>query len=427
MATLDFDAIKAAALTGEAQEQFRLGNAYHLGLSGAPRDLAQAQRWYEAAAAQGHVDANLNLGLLQFQDLPNAGGARNSANALHYFELAAAKGDAYAMFLAGEVLYRGDGIGKNIAKAIDWYVKSARAGNGYALKRLGLMALKGDDVPKNLAKAVDCFRRGAAIGHADCQYNLAGCYLDGEGVARDMPMAYQWMAKAAEQGHATAQYNLGAMQKQGATGAPDASAAVTWWEKAAAQDEPNALYALAQCYRKGDGVLPDEVTAFSLYQRAADLEHMEATFSLALMIEHGILRQPGDPAVAARWYSQAAHRGHAGAAHNLGILLARGNGVAQEADTAQALFEYAIGCGEDSALFSLGLLLYRGGPGLAPDLVEACKWALLSLHRRPEDGAQKLLDALGPHLTAAQIAAAEDLAANWQRRSTPLAWVSQRR
>ena len=300
---------------------------------------------------------------------------------------------------------------------------AARAGSGPALNSLGLMALKGDGVPKNPAKAIDCFRRGAELGHVDCQFNLAVCHLEGEAVPRDMAMAHQWMLKAAEQGYAAAQYNLGAMLMQGAMGTRDAAVAISWWNKAAEQNEPNALYELGQCLRMGEDVARDELMAISCYRRAADLGHRQATFSLALMLEHGFLGQPGDPANAARWYSQAAAKGHPGASHNLGILHAAGNGAGHEADTAKGLFDYAVGCGEDSAMFSLGLLLYRGGPGLAPDLVEACKWALLSLRHCPEGNAQKLLDALGPHLSAGQLDEARGRAARWQRESKPLLWV----
>lgn len=421
----DLANIQARASAGDAASQFSLGNVCHLGLLGQPVDLEKAQHWYEKAAAQGHADALLNLGLLHFQDFPKAGGRRDAARALHFFEQAAGHGDAYAMYLAGEVCYHGEGNTRNLEKALAWFVQAARAGQGDALNTLGLMALKGDEVPRNLAKAADCFRRGAEAGHAPCQYNLACCHLEGEGVPRDAASAMRWMNAAAEQGHATAQYNLGAMLCQGAAGAPDKAAGLAWFEKAAALNEPEALYQLGQHYRQGDGVSPDELTAMHCYRRAADLDHLQAAFSLALMIEQGFLHQPGDPALAAQWYTRAAFKGHAPACHNLGILHARGLGVAHEADTARALFEYAIGCGEDSAMFSLGLLLYRGGPGLAPDPLEACVWALLSRQYRPEDGGQKLLDALAPHLGSEEIALAQEKAQAWQRQSTPLTWMSQ--
>jgi len=343
----------------------------------------------------------------------------------------AAAGDAQAQYSLGDVYHQGlSGVPRDLAKALGWYVKAAQSGNPAAFNRLGLLAQKGEEVPQNLVKAADCFRRGAELGDAVCQYNLACCYLEGEGVSKDISLAYPWMLKAAEQAQAAAQYNIGVMLYQGAIGEPNVARGLAWLEKAAAQDQPDALYQLGLCFHYGNGVDADEMTARVFYRRATELGHIAATYSFAWMIEHGImqgtaLHQEGDPAMAAGWYARAARGGHPMAANNLGLLYAQGVGVAQEGDTAKNLFEYAISCGEDSAMFSLGLLLYRGGPGLASDLIEAMKWGLLSLHHQPQGNAQKLLETLAPKMTIEQIDEAQTRADQWQRTAKTLLWTTE--
>ena len=52
---------------GDADAAFNLGQAYRLG-RGVPADSSQAKKWFEAAANKGHVDAQVSLGLLLFDN-----------------------------------------------------------------------------------------------------------------------------------------------------------------------------------------------------------------------------------------------------------------------------------------------------------------------------------------------------------------------
>ena len=55
------------AMQGDADAQFNMGQAYRLG-RGVEQNTRQAQVYYAKAAAQGHVKAADNLGLLLFQE-----------------------------------------------------------------------------------------------------------------------------------------------------------------------------------------------------------------------------------------------------------------------------------------------------------------------------------------------------------------------
>src|SRR5881409_3318501 len=63
------------AESGDADAQFNLGQAYRLG-RGVPTNVAESQKWFERAAAQGHVDAETTLGLLLFQNDDTANGIK---------------------------------------------------------------------------------------------------------------------------------------------------------------------------------------------------------------------------------------------------------------------------------------------------------------------------------------------------------------
>ena len=88
------------AQAGDADAQFNLAQAYRLG-RGVDADKAQAEALYAAAAAQGHVQASDNYGLLLFED-----GRREAA--MPYITAAAGRGDPRAQYLLGVAHFNGD-------------------------------------------------------------------------------------------------------------------------------------------------------------------------------------------------------------------------------------------------------------------------------------------------------------------------------
>ena len=97
------------AQAGDADAQFNMGQAYRLG-RGVDIDLAQAEALYARAAAQGHVKAADNYGLLLFQR-----GAREDA--LPYISAAATRGDPRAQYLLGIAHFNGDLVEKDWRRA----------------------------------------------------------------------------------------------------------------------------------------------------------------------------------------------------------------------------------------------------------------------------------------------------------------------
>lgn len=97
------------AAKGDADAQFNLAQAYRLG-RGVPADMKQAEALYAKAAAQGHIKAADNYGLLLFQD-----GRRRDA--MPYVTAAAERGDPRAQYLLGIAHFNGDLAPKDWVRA----------------------------------------------------------------------------------------------------------------------------------------------------------------------------------------------------------------------------------------------------------------------------------------------------------------------
>ena len=97
------------AANGDPDAQFNMAQAYRLG-RGVDTDLVQAEALYAKAAAQGHVKAADNYGLLLFQR-----GAREEA--LPYISAASSRGDPRAQYLLGIAHFNGDLVAKDWRRA----------------------------------------------------------------------------------------------------------------------------------------------------------------------------------------------------------------------------------------------------------------------------------------------------------------------
>ncbi len=76
---------RPAAIAGDADAQFNLGQAYKLG-RGVPVDMAMAESWYRKAALQGQIEAEANYGLILFQN-------NKRSEALPWLEKSVARGE----------------------------------------------------------------------------------------------------------------------------------------------------------------------------------------------------------------------------------------------------------------------------------------------------------------------------------------------
>ena len=144
--TPSLNADRTAADAGDAQAQFRLGLAYHLG-RGVPMNDAEAVGWWRKSATLGFAPAQTNLGIAWAL---GQGVQRDDAKAVKWWERAALSGEKNAQMLLGIGYETGRyGLSQDYAQATQWYSRAANQGSAQAQANLGGMILRGQGVPKD--------------------------------------------------------------------------------------------------------------------------------------------------------------------------------------------------------------------------------------------------------------------------------------
>ncbi len=177
---------------GDPFAQYRLGEMYSLGL-GVRQDSSRAIAWYGRAAAQGHLDAQNNIGVV-YCDQGEHG------MALKWFLKAARAGNAAAQFNTGNMYYNGSGATRDQAKAARWYLKAGERGDARAQNNLGFMYAGGLGVAKDEAQAFFWYKKAAEQGNIGAQTALGSFYENGRAVPHDNAQAYKWYLLASTQG-----------------------------------------------------------------------------------------------------------------------------------------------------------------------------------------------------------------------------------
>lgn len=122
---------QTAAAQGDADAMFNLGQAYKLG-KGVKQDLGQAEALFGRAAAQGHIQASDNYGLLLFQR-----GQRTQA--VPFIRAASDRGDPRAQYLLGIGHFNGDIVEKDWTRAYALVSLAQQAGLPQAANALAQM------------------------------------------------------------------------------------------------------------------------------------------------------------------------------------------------------------------------------------------------------------------------------------------------
>jgi uncharacterized protein len=119
------------AAAGDADAQFNLGQAYKLGW-GVPMDLPVATEWFRKAAAQGHIRAEDNYGLLLFR-------AGKKAQAMPFIQKSAVRGEPRAQYILGTALFNGEHMEKDWVRAYAMMTRAVASGLPQATNSLALM------------------------------------------------------------------------------------------------------------------------------------------------------------------------------------------------------------------------------------------------------------------------------------------------
>ena len=203
--TLSFDQKLRLANAGDAEGQVAVARAYASGAD-VTASQAQAANWYRKAADQGNSEAMFRLARIISRGAP--GVEKNPEFAAKLYDAAARQGHVEAQNWLGYSYEHGLGIQQSDASAVEWYTKAANAGFAAAQSNLGLMYLSGKGVPRDYGKAFALFEQAAKNGDAWGANNLGGLYEMGWGVEQDKQKALTYYNQAAETGNKAGSENL---------------------------------------------------------------------------------------------------------------------------------------------------------------------------------------------------------------------------
>ena len=279
-----------AALLGDAESQFILGNIYlHRG------NYSAAGRLYKLATEQNHLSAQMALLNLnnsapheKTSDAPNAQSAEVSTSAYGLLPLSRKSSDP-----------------KNPASTISSPAQPSPPSADLDIKDLLKKALKNElDGNRNEAKRL--YELAADQGNAFAQCNLGVLYKD-EG---DRENAKRMFQVASIKGNASAQYNLGVLYEEEG----DRNEAKRLFHLAADRGYDYAQCNLGVLY-KNEG---DRENAKRLFQVASIKGNASAQYNLGVL--HA---EEGDRNEAKRLFHLAADQGHEFAQYNLGVIYAK--------------------------------------------------------------------------------------------------------
>lgn len=175
-----------------------------------------------------------------------------------------------------------------------------------------------------------------------------------------------------------------------------------------------AMRALAEAYYAGqDGAEQDFSKAAAWYRKLAQSGDARAQTSLGLMHARGY-GVAKNLAEAHRWWNFAAAQNDPGAQFNLGLTYIQGEGVAADPARAARWFREAARRGHVQAQYNLALLLHEGR-GVERNPQEAYFWVKVAA-LQGDEYAERNLAALEAGLPGAQKREADKRAAEWMKQ-----------
>jgi len=150
-----------------------LGYFYHEGL-GISKDLKRALNFFQLSASHGNEKAKKACLSLNQQTTTSQNGMEaykhgNFSKAMDLFTNEANRGDVNALFMLGNIYYKGKGTSVDYVKAIDYFQKAASKNHPSALYMLGICLLQGQGCVQDPHKARQYFQAAAQRGCSEAK------------------------------------------------------------------------------------------------------------------------------------------------------------------------------------------------------------------------------------------------------------------
>lgn len=404
------DQLTDQAILGDPDAEFALAQRYQLGID-VKKDMTQAIRFYQMAAAQSDLRSEYNLGILYLlgKDVP-----ADYQQALNYLNDAAFKGSVYAQYVLARLQESGyrDAEQKVVIKpdpeqAESLYYLASANHFGPAQYRLAEILVR--QPATNLAVAdkekqeqlIKQLYEGAAEGGiAEAQLPLAFFNaMDQDKTKQQQALA---VAKtAASRGDGQGALLLGLMLDRGLGTEPNADEALVWYKKASHNAVSNFILGTYTSLGKDTGL--DKEEGKNLIQQSADAGFSYANLNLAVMKQQQkqaflpeldaakalgnstasllladyYLSNASDQTQmqqARDIYQTLADRGDKQGQLKLAYMFEQGLGGAVDMNSAQKWYSISAEQAEPIAQYQLGHLYQMGWLDKAPDYELAKKW-----------------------------------------------------
>ncbi|WP_200335319.1 tetratricopeptide repeat protein [Thiocystis violacea] len=367
-----------AAERGDAEAQRQLGGLY-VGEAWYDEVAAEAVKWLDRAAQQGHADAQFELAFHSCpeftRDLPEL---QNDPEATFKWMLAAAEqGHAEAIDYMGDIYAQGlAGVPQDENEAVKWYLLGARRDLAFPHSLIDLIKRRACRISmEDEFFVVDLIRKEAEEGKSHAQRCLGNIYTHGlVWLAADDEEAVKWHSLAAAEEEE--------FPPHGAFDEKD----IEVFRRNADRCGARLQRHLGELFEKGEYPLKDGeylecdiVEAARWYELSATQSDALAQFKIALMYDQGQGVSQNDK-FAAKWYEKAAEQDLSAAQNNLGTMYDSGRGVEQNHRLARRWFLAAARQGNETALYNLGLI-YQHGQGVREDKTVAQRWFSASATR----------------------------------------------
>lgn len=263
------DSLRLAAVGGNSNAQFELGNQYYRG-EGRTINYTIAAHWFRRAARQNHPGAMFNLAISHEMGL---GVVRSKYHAFQYYRQASDAGIREARF--------------NLALS---YISGIEPESH-----------DGDKTPAilpDLQQAAELLKSLAENNFIPAKRELAGIYLDRPSDQRkpeETKQAFELLLEASASGDCGSMRRLADCYYAGWGCEQNNKKMIEWLTKAAAKNDPEAAAKLAFCYESGTGVLPNPEESFKYFSEAAKLGQAMAQYKMAEYCAAGLYTETDIP------------------------------------------------------------------------------------------------------------------------------------
>jgi len=324
------DLLEKASAAGNPLAMQRLGDMYHDGDGGVPKDFAKAMEWYQKEAALDDKRPGTGaLGMVAISDMyeHGSGVTQDHDKAAEWFnkalksaQIGTAKGENSAMIALAHCLAFGHGdVKPDTVNAWQWVLKSASNPNPWAYELMASMTGQGIGVKKDDSQALNYSLQAAQMGISKDMLQVSLCFANGIGVKKDEKMAMEWVRKAVDRGNGRAMALLGKFYHEGIGVKRDDATARDWYQKGVEMGDDSALGYMGDLYISPGVANRDSLTAQTWFEKGAKAGDVASMYQLAWILIYDD-KVPHDVTRAVDLLSQASNLGSGDAMAMMGEL-----------------------------------------------------------------------------------------------------------